>query len=262
VSPSTAAGNGVTTGAWRAVPWSAQLAWQHPEWWMLAISLGAWLVLIFPGDAAATASLCLAPLPNILARSTGGIVAAILTAGWPGHIGHWLLMVAAMMLPLVIIPVRHVAFRSLWRRRHRAIGGFLIGYIAIWGASGLAALAILAATPESSIVAAVAFAIAALWQLTPWKQQALRACHRTVPLAPHGWRADFGCIRYGALLGRHCMVSCWAVMLASMLTPNVAAIGIVSAVYAAERYRPRTSRVAVAAVLALVAIGFAITRQL
>jgi predicted metal-binding membrane protein len=229
---------------------------------MLAISFGAWVVLVIPGDAAATASLCLAPLPNIFARSDGGIVTAIRAADWLGHIGHWSLMVAAMMLPLVILPARHVAFRSLWRRRHRAIGGFLIGYIAIWAASGLAALAILAAMPESSMAAIMVFALAALWQLTPWKQWALRACHRTVPLPPRGWRADLACIRYGALLGRHCVGSCWAGMLASMLTPSIAAMGIVGAVYAAERYRPRTSHVTVATALALMAIGLAIARQL
>ena len=44
------------------------------------------------------------------------------------QIVHWLLMITAMMLPLLIVPIRQVAFRSYCWRRGKAIAGFLVGY--------------------------------------------------------------------------------------------------------------------------------------
>jgi predicted metal-binding membrane protein len=142
--------------------------------------------------------------------------------------------------------VRIVAFRSLWRRRHRAIVGFLIGYMTTWVVVGMLTLGALEAVrcrhwngDVFSVASAfVAFAVAAGWQLTPVKQRALRRCHRTIPIAPRGWRANLDCIRYGIVTGRDCIVSCWALMVASLLAPHhVLAMVAVSVLCAVERYR-------------------------
>jgi predicted metal-binding membrane protein len=117
--------------------------------------------------------------------------------------------------------VRATAARSLWRRRHRAIGAFLAGYLGPWIAFGLAASAaattLRAQSPPSPALAAAGFVAALLWQVTAMKRRALVACHRTLPLAPDGWRADRDCLRYGWMVGRSCLVSCWALMLACAL---------------------------------------------
>ena len=41
----------------------------------------------------------------------------------------WALMLAAMMAPVLIAPVRHVRDRSFARRRTRSIGLFVAGYV-------------------------------------------------------------------------------------------------------------------------------------
>ena len=81
------------------------------------------------------------------------------------------------------------------------------------------------------------FAIAAVWQLAPIRLRALRACHRSVPLAPRGWRADADCLRFGWLTGGQCVLSCWALMLACVLAGHtlLAMVGV-AAIGVAERY--------------------------
>ncbi len=172
--------------------------WNHPEWWVVAIAAAAWVfmaAMAFPRAAN----------PH---------------AGHAGH-GHGTLgmvaMVTAMMLPLTLANVRHVAWSSLWRRRHRAILAFLAGYLAVWtlvqagiaGAWGL--MASFTGWETAGIVAMVA---AVLWEVSPVKRQRLHHCHRTVPLAPRGWRADADCARYGVTTGLRCAVMCWALMAA------------------------------------------------
>jgi hypothetical protein len=58
----------------------------------------------------------------------------------PGAVSNWwqwMLMVAAMILPLQIDGVRRIAEYSLWSRRHRAIAGYLVGYLIVWAAAGV-----------------------------------------------------------------------------------------------------------------------------
>jgi predicted metal-binding membrane protein len=154
-------------------------------------------------------------------------------------------MVAAMMFPVVLGPVRIAAARSLWSRRHRAVAGFLTGYVALWTIVGVpvAGLAILARGRLSPVAAAAAgFAIAVAWQLTSAKRRALSSCHRTIPLAPDGWRADAGCVRFGWIVGGQCVLSCWALMLACVLSAHsLAAMAGLGAAGAAERLVPRFS---------------------
>lgn len=172
-----------------------QFAWPHPEWWTVGLSAAAW--------------------------------AAMLRHAWQ-HAGHesahrlpfatelqyWLLMVVAMMFPFVLDTVRHTAEFSLWRRRHRAIAGFLIGYMAPWLVlGGIAAALRQSAWAHSHLTAALAFAAATLWLRSPIHLRAEVACHRRLPLAPDGWQADRDCLRFGSAIGSSCVLSCWALML-------------------------------------------------
>ena len=85
---------------------------------------------------------------------------------------------------------------------------FLVGYSAAWLCFGMLAV------PISRVIEIpVCLAIATIWQLTPWKRAGELACHRTIPLAPMGLRADLDCLRYGATNAVNCLLACWALML-------------------------------------------------
>lgn len=161
-----------------------------PAWWTMGLTGAAWLYLLAAGMDPAGHD---GPHPS-------------------GAAMHWLAMICAMMAPLVWGHVSLVAERSLWRRRHRAIALFLASYIATWAAYGALVTTALgsAAIPLQPALCLLA---AALWQLTPWKLRALRRCHRSIPLAPSGGRADRDCLRYGWMTGGNCLLSCWALML-------------------------------------------------
>jgi predicted metal-binding membrane protein len=190
--------------------------WRHPEWWALALSMGAWGVLLADGVHRRMAA--------------------------------WSFMVVAMMVPLLVGPIRTTAARSLWHRRHRAIAIFLAGYLTLWIAAGvgvalLSSLLGLNGGSPHALVVASSFALAAGWQLAPAKRRALNACHRTMPLAPRGGRADRDCFRYGARIGVYCLASCWALMLACMLTGHTTEVLVgVALVLAEERYLRLTGR--------------------
>jgi predicted metal-binding membrane protein len=133
----------------------------------------------------------------------------------------WGIMTLAMMPPLAIPLIRHVATRSFVVRRNRAITAFLAGVLVVWLLAGLVALTLLGGAPATLFgwpgLAAAAFLFAAVWQLAPMKRAALARCHRTVPLGATGWRADWDCLRYGLTHGLNCVTSCWAAMFAVIL---------------------------------------------
>jgi hypothetical protein len=186
---------------------------------------GAWIVLVGQSSAAQSAVPFCGAAPG---------------SGWTAAIGDAALMIAAMMLPLVLVPVRRTACASLWRRRHRAIAGFLAGYGAIWLAAVAVEAAPFLAWPPARWAPVAAFAVAALWEASPLKRRALVLCDRTMPMRPRGWRADLDCLRYGALQGRACVMSCWPVMLAPLVVAqHVPVMAGVAALCATERYWPR-----------------------
>lgn len=188
-------------------PHLRRLAWRHPEWWTLVLSAGAWISMFRPHAHHAH------PLTS------------------------WLVMTLAMMLPMVVDPVRTTAERSLWRRRHRAMALFLFSYVGCWMLAGLAASFITISHPFAP---AIAFSLAGAWQLTRFKRLSLVACHRTRPLAPRGWRADRDCLLYGATIARSCVTSCWALMLAcSLAGHSLPATLFVTAIALTERYTAR-----------------------
>lgn len=235
--------NATPVSAFSAASWTWRgrlVAWRHPEWWSLAIAsvAAATLVVLHASSSESAHAIGFSHhSPDPLARS---VFSAATIA-----FSQWLLMVLAMMVPLSVGAIRTTAARSLWRRRHRAIAAFLGGFVVPWAIAGvLVSIAVAAWMPEDAgavtVVTMLAFAIAALWQRSRAKQRALMACHGTRPLAPAGWAAVRDSVGFGASIGGHCVISCWALMLACAVSGHhplvmlaAAAIGV------AERTTPR-----------------------
>jgi hypothetical protein len=208
--------------------------WLHPEWWSVVLCWFAWGVMLVGG------------------LRTGGH--SVQHTAFAHELASWMLMVAAMMVPLVLHAVRTTAVSSFWVRRHRAVAGFLIGYLAPWLVIGVAASGLREGSWAHTYAAAgLSFGIAALWQQTPMHRRALIACHIRQPLVPLGWRADFDCLRFGGAVGIACVWSCWPLMLACTFAGHspIALAGCM-VVGAAERwsFRPRV-RTMIAVTLAM-----------
>jgi predicted metal-binding membrane protein len=232
-----------------------QLAVWHPEWWVLAISAGAWCCLLFPHGHAGSCVFCKVNAPG---------------SGWPdlpewiGGLRDWFIMILAMMLPLMIIPVRVAAFGSLWRRRHWAIGAFLASYLTVWivaGATSLLLMSLLhvAHATECRWVIGVGFLAAAAWHITALKRRFSAACHLTKPLAPDGWPAHRDCLRFGANHGVHCVGNCGVLMFAAMLSPwHQTMMFVATLLLLYERYRARRGSRAIPLTLCLLGVGHCI----
>jgi predicted metal-binding membrane protein len=238
-----------------------ELAAWHPEWWIIAMSAVAWLVIGLSTRVSFVPAICSSGSLTTIGRSIARLRVRPISSQFPFEYVGWLMMTVAMMLPLIILPVRHVAFRSFSWRRNRAIAGFLCGYLGVWACAGAILVPVLIAVrrldPSGGPMALRAALIcAALWQLTPWKLRALRGCHRTVALSASGWRADADCVRYGAGTGSSCALSCWALMAAPALaSPSLIAMLCVQGIALYERYEPAArSKFILPVVLAAVAM--------
>jgi predicted metal-binding membrane protein len=221
----------------------------------MGVSTVAWLWLLF-GDLHSGRGWVLTG--SICGTGTSGGIGVM---DWPGGLASWFVMVLAMMLPLIIFPVRATAFGSLWRRRNHAIGVFLAGYLAVWMVAGVASMRVLifmrsTQTTDSQWAVCFTFLAAAGWQMTSFKRRFFAACHTTKPLAPDGWRAHRDCLCFGMDHGIHCVGNCGLLMLASTLSPwrkVIMAVATLILIY--ERYRTRPGSSAVAATLGLLALG-------
>ncbi len=153
----------------------------------------------------------------------------------------WTLMLAAMMAPLLIAPVRHVRDRSFARRRARSIGLFVAGYASVWMAAGVMlmslAMAVRLRAAESFAPLGIAAIVALVWQFSPLKQRCLNRGHAHPQLAAFGRAADVGVFRFGLTHGVWCVGSCWALMLLPLLVTqwHLAAMATVTLWLSAER---------------------------
>jgi predicted metal-binding membrane protein len=184
-----------------------------------------------------------------------------LIAGLP----MWALMAVAMMLPTAMPAVRHVAVNSIYWRRRRAVLEFLVVYLGLWVIFSAVALGVVVplAPASPALVLPLLLAVAALWQWTPLKRRALRACHRPQTLPPHGWRATVGVARFGLGNGGACLASCWAMMLAMAAVSSARLIWMaaLTAVIAAEKLNLKPGRAArrIGVLLAAAAIASVIS---
>jgi len=202
---------------WRVVLGSIILL----AWWLLARDSGGSMVSAF------CSSETLWPLP-LSARLD---LALMLVS--PAQLAlDSALMIAAMMLPLIIAPLRHVRDRSFARRRARATVLFAAGYVVVWMIAGvvlqLIAVAVRWAAPAPLLYFGLAGVTAILWQVSPTKQWCMNRCHHRPNLAAFGTAADRDAFDFGLANGASCAGSCWALMLATLLVGQGHILGMIA----------------------------------
>jgi len=241
------------------------LAW-HPEWWVYAAA-GASALLLVLGALAGSDS---GATPGHVQEGHHGMAATPDSksqwAMWPGALGHWTLMVGAMMLPIVAPQVRRVALRSVWSRRQRGAASFLLGYVVVWLVLGAVLLAVLAALDSSrppTLWLVVVLLAAAFWQVSGARRRVLRRCAALRLGAATGLAADLDCARAGLRSGLRCAFTCGPLMVAMALSHSLLLMGGVLAVLLTERARgPNPVRRAGRPHEALALAGFAVVAGL
>ena len=165
----------------------------------------------------------------------------------------WMLMCAAMMLPLALPAARHVAANTFAPRRPRALVVFVAAYLAPYLLLGLLLPLLDAALPGrdvgTGLLVGVGLLVAAAWQVSAWKRWAVLQCSGTVPLPPGGLSADRACAEFGVRQSLRCLAACWPLMtLMGLLMvvpttlPDAAVLGGMAAVTALGVAESRSRR--------------------
>jgi predicted metal-binding membrane protein len=143
----------------------------------------------------------------------------------------WVVMMAAMMLPSVA-PVATMYLTVLRNRRNGTAAAhaaaLTAGYLLVWAGFGVAAFGIsralgklapmgatMAPTRLAVWSAAIALAVAGVYQFTPLKARCLRHCRSPLGFLLHfgSYAARLRDVRVGAYHGGYCVGCCWSLML-------------------------------------------------
>ena len=215
---------------------------------LFLISGASWTLLALDPNGTAMPMYCSAATLGAMPSMSSVAQVLALNPPWAFAAG-WALMLAAMMVPLLIAPVRHIRDRSFAARRLRAAMLFVAAYAAIWMMAGAVlleiGLALRLVVPDAAVLVAAAAIVALVWQISPLKQRCLNRCHARPAMAAFGPAADIGALRYGLTHGIWCVGSCWLLMLLPLLVPgwHVAAMAAIGLLLFAERLelpaRPR-----------------------
>ena len=149
----------------------------------------------------------------------------------------WTLMMAAMMLPSVA-PVALSYQRVIQSERSLRLTLFVGGYLAVWGCAGVVAFAV-GLVADAAVqrgagpkLAAVMFALAALYQLSPLKERCLRHCRAPVSLLMRysSYEGRLRDLAVGIHHGAYCLGCCWAlftvlVVVGTMSLPVMIVLG-------------------------------------
>jgi predicted metal-binding membrane protein len=191
--------------------------------------------------------------PVVMLVATGWLMAISLQVSGR-HVMHaapplvaWSIMAALMMLPVTLPAVRHVAFNSFRRRRIRAMAIYLAAYLIVWIGFGLLALESVSAGMRAGLDArdltVATLIVAALWQLTPFRQRAILGCRRAAALSPTGLRADSACASFAVQQALHCMLVCWpAMLLMAIIGHQLLPMAVLTFVVVAEEQAPWRER--------------------
>ena len=162
----------------------------------------------------------------------------------PGRLAlDWGLMAAAMMLPLVALPVDHVRRSVLASLRPVALAAFLASYLACWLAAGLVLVPLgmaLSALLPAPVALAAWLLWALVWSATPVVQAARNRGHQARRIAALGRRVPRDCAAYGARVGFNCLQVCWPGMVVPLLAgaAHLPAMVAVCAYLFADRIAP------------------------
>lgn len=140
----------------------------------------------------------------------------------------WWVMMVAMMIPsaapAILLYSAAARRRKSERTPHTATMIFTLGYLAIWAAFSVAAVAVQWGLERigvltgmmqiaSGTIAGVVLILAGLYQLTPLKLACLKHCQNPVLFLVHHWRAGhWGAFRMGSEHGVFCLGCCWFLM--------------------------------------------------
>ncbi len=163
----------------------------------------------------------------------------------------WAAMMVAMMAPTVA-PMA-LAYRASLPERGPAVvptAAFVFGFLVVWAATGVVALApyrLILELPASAaqsrwlpaVAGALLVAVGAL-QFTRWKVQCLRMCRR--PVAAINQFDSRGAItpalRAGVAHGWHCLGCCWALMVVLLVVGimNLLWMAVIAAVFLVDKH--------------------------
>lgn len=178
----------------------------------------------------------------------------------------WQLMTAAMMLPSSLGFIRFYATTAARAPDFPVVLTlFLSAYFAVWSAFALTAFAgdmllhrLVDAWPwlaaHSSLIPVGTLAVAALYQVSPFKDACLKACrHPGIYLMHHYRRGAFNGLRIGVGHALYCLGCCWALMLVMFAAgvAHLAWMGVLAALMFVEKATPAGDRIVVPAGAAL-----------
>ena len=192
------------------------LAWR-PEWPAVLLVATAWTWLVVEGGTEQGAVPSTTGVPLQGAHHATGGQAPLMT------LTTWSVMCLAMMLPLALPALRHVALNSVRGRRSAGMLLFGVGFLAPWlllGAVALPVAAQVTAGARTPGPVAVVLAVAAGWQVTALKRWAVLSCSRAVPLPPYGPRAWWSRVEFGGRQALRCLAVSWPVLVLMMVLPH------------------------------------------
>ncbi len=168
-------------------------------------------------------------------------------------VAMWVVMMVAMMLPIVSPWLLALSMAAREREPGPApypeVGGFLLGYGAVWvGYSVLAAagqmllqrMALLSSEGvlTSPIVGGALLGVAGVYQWTPFRDSCMTHCRSPFAFFLSDWRAgSWGAFSMGARHGIYCAGCCWALMALSFVfgVMSLAWMGLLTAFLLLEK---------------------------
>jgi predicted metal-binding membrane protein len=191
--------------------------------------------------------------------------------GW--FLGIWVTMTAAMMFPSVapMVVLFHRVSREQPRRAQPFVRTpvFVLGYLAVWTAYGLAAYALYRLVVRfdfafldwgrgGAYVAGAAVAAAGLYELTPLKSVCLHHCRHPLHFLFGRWRRGWaGAIRMGGEHGAFCVGCCLGLMLVlfALGVMSLTWMAVVAVLIFVQKVLPSGERLTWAFAVVLVAAG-------
>lgn len=210
----------------------------------------------------------------------GGMLMPMST--WPWTINHavlmltmWIVMMGAMMLPsatpMILLYATIARGRRARGERTSHAGIFALGYVAIWSAFSVVAVALQFALESARLLspmmettsvalAGTVLVAAGIYQWTPLKDACLRHCRSPLDFVLVHWREGVrGAFFMGVRHGIYCVGCCWTLMLLLFVggVMNLAWIAGIALFVLIEKLAPAGNRIGQFAGLLLVAWGVA-----